>query len=86
MKVKFTTSANCLGSYDEVILSSGNSIKTAAALLNKWRVASGKLNYWRKQSPNYPFYMFVNEVRVKMFIFSGTKEDVQEFIDRHNCA
>jgi hypothetical protein len=61
--VKFTTNANCLGQYEEAILAKGQ-VKTAIGLKRLVSKMENSIFEYRKYSPNYPVFMFIDDVEV----------------------
>ncbi len=61
--VKFTTNGNCQGEYAEVILSKMN-IKTCYGFRRAYRTAVKNFSYWKRQSPNYPLFIFINDEKI----------------------
>lgn len=61
--IKFTTNANCQNQYKEVILAKGR-IKTVIGFKRLVSKMDDSFSEYRKHSPNYPVFMFVDDVEV----------------------
>jgi hypothetical protein len=60
--IKFTTNANCQGKYDEAVLAKGK-VSTAIGFKRLVSKMQDRFSEYRKYSPNYPIFMFVNGVK-----------------------
>ena len=65
--IKFTTNANCQGQYEEAILAKGQ-VKTAIGFKRLVSKMEDNFSEYRKYSPNYPVFMFVDDVEVEQWV------------------
>lgn len=62
-KIKFTTNANCQGQYEETVLAKGD-VSTAIGFKRLVSKMYARFSEYRRYSPNYPIYMFVDDIKV----------------------